>query len=60
MNIRETCAIILLDSQLSEKFITDMMGHTDIQCTHQFYGRNRKTKKTEIPNGIPEFNAMYT
>lgn len=58
--IRKTYASILLDSQLSEKFITDMMGHTDIQCTNQFYGRNRKTKekKAEILNGIPEFSAV--
>ncbi|MDE6608625.1 MAG: site-specific integrase [Lachnospiraceae bacterium] len=55
--IRKTYASILLDNQVSEKFITDLMGHTDIQCTNQFYGRNRKTneKKAEVLNNIPEF-----
>ena len=55
--IRKTYASILLDNQVSEKLITDLMGHTDIQCTNQFYGRNRKTneKKAEVLNNIPEF-----
>ena len=55
--IRKTYASILLDNQVSEKFITDLMGHTSIQCTNQFYGRNRKTneKKAEVLNSIPEF-----
>ena len=55
--IRKTYASILLDDQVSEKLITDLMGHTNIQCTNQFYGRNRKTneKKAEALDSIPEF-----
>lgn len=43
--IRKTYASILRDNQVSEKFITDLMGHTDIQCTNQFYAHNRKTNE---------------
>lgn len=55
--IRKTYASILLDNHVSEKVIIDLMGHTDIQCTNRYYGRNRKTneKKAEILNSIPEF-----
>lgn len=55
--IRKTYASILLDNHVSEKVIIDLMGHTDIQCTNRYYGRNRKTneKKAEILNNIPEF-----
>lgn len=55
--IRKTYASILLDNQVSEKLITELMGHTDIQCTNQFYGRDRKTseRKAEMLDCIPEF-----
>ncbi len=55
--IRKTYASILLDNHVSEKVIIDLMGHTDISCTNQYYGRNRKNneKKAEILNSIPEF-----
>ena len=55
--IRKTYASILLDNHVSEKVIIDLMGHTDIKCTNQYYGRNRKNNemKAEILNSIPEF-----
>lgn len=55
--IRKTYASILLDNQVSEKFLTDLMGHTNIRCTNQFYERKRKTneEKAEMLNNIPEF-----
>lgn len=58
--IRKTYASILLDNQVSEKLITDLMGHTDIQCTNKYYGRNRKSneEKAEILNNIPEFQII--
>ena len=56
----KTYASILLDNQVPEKLIADLMGHTDIQCTNKFYGRNRKTNemKAEILNNIPEFQII--
>lgn len=55
--IRKTYAGILLDNHVSGKVIIELMGHTDINCTNKYYGRNRKTneKKVEILNSIPEF-----
>lgn len=56
---RKTYASILLDNNIDNKMITDLMGHTDIQCTEIHYHRSRKSieKKAEILNSIPEFVA---
>lgn len=56
--IRKTYASILLDNQIPEKNVIDLMGHTDISCTKNFYSRNRKSneKKAEMLDQIPEFH----
>ena len=56
--IRKTYASILLDNQIPEKNVIDLMGHTDISCTKNFYSRNRKSneKKAELLDQIPEFH----
>lgn len=57
--VRKTYGSILLDNNVDERFITDMMGHTDITCTERHYHRNRRSieQKAEILNRIPEFQA---
>ena len=56
--IRKTYASILLDNHIPEKNVIDLMGHTDIRCTKNFYSRNRKSneKKAEMLDRIPEFH----
>lgn len=55
--VRKTYASILMDNQIPDKNIIELMGHTDISCTKEFYGRDRKTsqKKAELLDAIPEF-----
>lgn len=57
---RRTYASILLDNNIDNKLITELMGHTDIQCTENYYHKNRKSveKKAEILNSIPEFSSF--
>ena len=59
---RKTYASILLDNNVDNKMITDLMGHTDIQCTEVYYHKSRKSveRKSEILNNIPEFGKMVT
>ena len=56
--IRKTYASILLDNQIPEKNVIELMGHTDIECTKKYYGRNRKSneKKAELLDQIKEFH----
>lgn len=58
--VRRTYASILLDNNIDNKLITELMGHTDIQCTENYYHKNRKTlqKKSDILNSIPEFSKQ--
>lgn len=55
--IRKTYGSILMDNHVADKNVIELMGHTDIQCTRQFYSRNRKTNKgkAELLDKIPEF-----
>lgn len=57
---RRTYASILLDNNIDNKLITELMGHTDIQCTENYYHKNRKSveKKTKVLNSIPEFSSI--
>ena len=59
---RKTYASILLDNNIDNKMITDLMGHTDIQCTEIYYHKSRKSieRKAEALNNIPEFGGMVT
>lgn len=56
--VRKTYASILLDNQIPEKNVIELMGHTDISCTKEFYSRDRKSseKKAELLDKIPEFH----
>lgn len=56
--VRKTYASILLDNQIPEKNVIELMGHTDISCTREFYSRDRKSseKKAELLDKIPEFH----
>lgn len=55
--VRKTYASILLDNQIPDKNIIELMGHTDITCTKEFYSRDRRSneKKAELLDTIPEF-----
>lgn len=55
--VRKTYASILLDNQIPDKNIIELMGHTDITCTKEFYSRDRRSneKKAELLDAIPEF-----
>ena len=57
--IRKTYGSILLDNGIDNKLITEVMGHTNIACTEEYYHRNRRTiqKKSEILSNIPEFKC---
>ena len=56
--VRKTYASILLDNEIPEKHVIELMGHTDISCTKEFYSRDRKSseKKAELLDKIPEFH----
>lgn len=41
--VRKTYASILLDNDVSEKMVTEMMGHTSINVTNLHYARSRRT-----------------
>lgn len=55
--LRKTYGSILIDNKLDQRFIINLMGHTEIACTEAHYHRNRKSldKKTAILGSIPEF-----
>lgn len=55
--VRKTYASILLDNEIPEKNVIELMGHTDISCTKEFYSRDRKSseRKAELLENIPEF-----
>lgn len=57
--IRKTYGSILLDRMVDQKLITELMGHTNISCTENFYHKDRKNleKKIDIISNIPEFMA---
>lgn len=57
---RRTYASILCDNDIDKRLITDVMGHTDIQCTENYYHKNRKdiNKKLNIISQIPEFRVQ--
>lgn len=54
---RRTYASILLNNNVDERFITDVVGHTDIRCTENYYHKNRRSieRKIEIVSSLPEF-----
>lgn len=58
--IRKTYASILLDNNVSEKIVTENMGHTTIDTTNASYARRRKSRKQmrETVSSIPEFNFI--
>ena len=58
--LRKTYASILLDNNISEKFIIENMGHTSITTTKSCYARNRKdqTQREEIISSVPEFDLL--
>lgn len=43
--VRKTYASILLDNQIPDKNIIELMGHTDITCTKEFYSRDRRSNE---------------
>lgn len=45
--IRKTYASILLDNGVSEKIVTELMGHTSINVTNVHYARQRKSADEE-------------
>ena len=49
----------LLDHSIDQKLVTQLMGHTNIACTENFYHKDRKSteQKFNIISGIPEFMA---
>ena len=57
--IRKTYGSILLDHSIDQKLVTQLMGHTNIACTENFYHKDRKSteQKFNIISGIPEFMA---
>lgn len=57
--IRKTYASILMDAKADSLTVTNLMGHTEIRTTENFYHRNRKTmgKKQELVDSIPEFQV---
>lgn len=56
--IRKTYASILLDNNVSKRFIMKQVGHSDIACTENYYHRERKdeSQQADIINGIQNFN----
>lgn len=48
---------ILLDNHVDKHLIRDLMGHTDISVTENYYHRNRKqmNEKVKIINELPEW-----
>ena len=57
---RRTYASILLNNNVDERFITDLVGHTDIRCTENYYHKNRRSieRKIEIVSSLPEFQMQ--
>lgn len=57
---RRTYASILLNNNVDERFITDVVGHTDIRCTENYYHKNRRSieRKIEIVSSLPEFQIQ--
>ena len=57
---RRTYASILLNNNVDERFITDVVGHTDIRCTENYYHKNRRSieRKIEIVSSLPEFQMQ--
>lgn len=55
--IRKTYGTILLDHNIDNRLIMEQMGHTDINCTENYYHRNRRAieQKSHIISSIPEF-----
>ena len=55
---RKTYASILLDNSIPEKNIIELMGHTDVSITKEFYSKDRKSNamKAEMLDTIPEFH----
>lgn len=55
--IRKTYGSILLDNHVDQCMVTDLMGHTNINCTEGHYHRNRRTldNKQRIISNIPDF-----
>ena len=57
--IRKTYGTILLDSGCDNRLITDLMGHSNVDTTENYYHRNRKSikKKHDLVSSIPDFKA---
>lgn len=57
--VRKTYGSILLDNNVDKRLIQDLMGHTDISITENYYHRNRKQmhEKVKIISELPEFMA---
>lgn len=56
-SLRKTYASILRDDSMPAKFITDVMGHTDLKTTDRFYSKPRQssTTKAGIIDSVQEF-----
>ena len=55
--IRKTYGSILLDNNVDNKFVMQQMGHNGIECTENYYHRDRKDeeRKKEIIDGLNDF-----
>lgn len=55
--IRKTYGSILLDNNVDKRFAMEQMGHSDANCTENYYHRDRKDdeKKSEIINKLGDF-----
>lgn len=55
--IRKTYGSILLDNGVDKRFVIEQMGHAGVECTENFYHRDRKgdVKKGEIIDKLDDF-----
>ena len=59
-SIRKTYSSILLDEAISDKFIIETMGHTDISTTNGSYARPRRTaeQRLQVIDSVQEFGIL--
>lgn len=60
-DLRRTYISLLLDNGIDQNFIIQQVGHTNIQCSEQFYHKDRKSigTKERILDGVPEFSSAH-
>ena len=48
--IRKTYGTILMDNNLEQRLVCEMMGHTNIMCSEQYYHRDMCVQKKKAEN----------